>query len=94
MAGRHREGAAGIEQARGAESREEALEWASRVPGSDNETIEVRRMFEMSDFDPIQKKFGDIDAEPGEQWLCNSLRLTCEYLAMRVDFNARHSTYM
>ena len=50
-------------------SREEALEWASRIPGSDDETVEVRRMFEMSDFDPatqteIQKKFGDIDAAP------------------------------
>ena len=45
-------------------SREEALEWASRIPGQDNEMVEVRRMFEMSDFDPdtqkeIQKKFGD-----------------------------------
>ena len=45
-------------------SREEALEWASRIPGQDSETVEVRRMFEMSDFDPdtqkeIQKKFGD-----------------------------------
>ena len=53
-------------------SREEALEWASRIPGSDNEMVEVRRMFEMSDFDPevqieIQKKFGDIDATPGQQ---------------------------
>ena len=53
-------------------SREEALEWASRIPGSDNEMVEVRRMFEMSDFDPdtqkeIQKKFGDIDAAPGQK---------------------------
>jgi hypothetical protein len=44
-------------------SREEALEWASRIPGSDNEMVEVRRLFEMTDFDPeiqkeIQKKFG------------------------------------
>ena len=53
-------------------SREEALEWASRIPGQDNETVEVRRMFELSDFDPatqieIQKKFGDIDAAPAPQ---------------------------
>jgi hypothetical protein len=27
---------------------------------------------------------------PSLTWLCNSLRLACEYLAMRVDFNARH----
>src|SRR5271169_1540974 len=45
-------------------SREEALEWASRIPGKDNEMVEVRRMFELTDFDPevpkdIQKKFGD-----------------------------------
>jgi hypothetical protein len=45
-------------------SREEALEWASRIPGKDNEMVEVRRMFDMTDFDAetqkeIQKKFGD-----------------------------------
>src|ERR1700749_2822516 len=45
-------------------SREEALEWASRIPGQDNEMVEVRRMFDLTDFDPetqkeIQKKFGD-----------------------------------
>jgi hypothetical protein len=45
-------------------SREEALEWASRIPGEDNVTVEVRRMFDLTDFDPeiqkeIQKKFGD-----------------------------------
>jgi len=31
-------------------SREEAIEWASRCPASDNETIEIRQVFEMSDF--------------------------------------------
>ena len=45
-------------------SREEALEWASRIPGSDNEMVEVRRLLEITDFDSetqeyIQKKFGD-----------------------------------
>jgi hypothetical protein len=50
-------------------SREEALEWASRIPGSDDEMVEVRRMFDLTDFDPevqkeIQKKFGeDVAAE-------------------------------
>jgi hypothetical protein len=44
-------------------SREEALEWASRIPGEDNVIVEVRRMFALTDFDPeiqkeIQKKFG------------------------------------
>jgi hypothetical protein len=53
-------------------SREEALEWASRIPGSDNEMVEVRRMFEITDFDPeiqkeIQKKFGDAGGELGQQ---------------------------
>jgi len=31
-------------------SREEALQWASRIPGKDIEMVEVRRFFEMSDF--------------------------------------------
>jgi hypothetical protein len=33
-------------------SREEAIEWASRCPGGDNEVIEVRQVQEMSDFPP------------------------------------------
>ena len=33
-------------------SREEAIEWASRCPGSDNETIEVRQVMEFSEFPP------------------------------------------
>jgi hypothetical protein len=45
-------------------SREEALEWASRIPGNDGETVEIRRMFDLTDFDAetqkdIKKKFGD-----------------------------------
>jgi hypothetical protein len=31
-------------------SKAEAIEWASRCPGSDNEVIEVRQVQEMSDF--------------------------------------------
>jgi hypothetical protein len=31
-------------------SREEAIEWAKRCPGSDNETIEVRQVMEFDDF--------------------------------------------
>jgi hypothetical protein len=43
---------------------EEALEWASRIPGKDAEVIEVRRLYDMIDFDPetrkkIKEKFGD-----------------------------------
>jgi hypothetical protein len=49
-------------------SREEALEWASRIPGKDNAMVEVRRMFDMTDFDPetqkeIRTKFGDAVAD-------------------------------
>ena len=37
-------------------SREEAIEWASRCPGSENEIIEVRQVQEMSDFpEDVQK---------------------------------------
>ncbi|HEX4137709.1 MAG TPA: YciI family protein [Bryobacteraceae bacterium] len=40
-------------------SRAEAIEWASRCPGHDNEVIEVRQVHEMSDFPPeIQKAAG------------------------------------
>ena len=37
-------------------SREEAIEWAKRCPGSDNEVIEIRRVFEMSDFSEEAQK--------------------------------------
>jgi hypothetical protein len=33
-------------------SKEEAIEWASRCPASDNEVIEVRQVQEMSEFPP------------------------------------------
>jgi len=33
-------------------SREAAIEWASRCPASDNETIEIRQVHEMSEFPP------------------------------------------
>jgi hypothetical protein len=33
-------------------SKAEAIEWASRVPFADGETIEVRQVFEASDFPP------------------------------------------
>ncbi len=33
-------------------SKEEAIEWASRCPASDNEVIEVRQVHEFSDFAP------------------------------------------
>jgi hypothetical protein len=35
-----------------AKSKEEAVEWASRCPAPDGEMIEVRQVFEMTDFPP------------------------------------------
>jgi hypothetical protein len=46
-------------------SREEALAWASRIPAKDDEmVVEVRRLFDLTDFDPetqkeIRTRFGD-----------------------------------
>jgi hypothetical protein len=34
-------------------SREEAIQWASRCPASDNEVIEIRQVQEMEDFAPL-----------------------------------------
>jgi hypothetical protein len=31
-------------------SRDEALEWARRIPGSEGEMVEIRQVFELSDF--------------------------------------------
>ncbi len=51
-------------------SREEAIEWAKRCPGSDNELIEVRQVQEMSDFPPDVKKaaagFAELQAKTGQ----------------------------
>jgi hypothetical protein len=41
-------------------SKEEAVEWASRCPASDNEVIEVRQVQEFSDFPPdVQEAVGN-----------------------------------
>jgi hypothetical protein len=49
-------------------SREEALEWASRIPCMEEGTVEVRRVVEIADFDPdIQKKFAESGAKLGAQ---------------------------
>ena len=34
-----------------AKSKEEAVQWASRCPAADGDVIEVRQVYEMSDFD-------------------------------------------
>jgi hypothetical protein len=52
-------------------SKEEAVAWASRCPASDNETIEIRRVQELADFDgEVQKAIAglpDIQAEVGQK---------------------------
>jgi len=52
-------------------SREEAIEWAKRCPGSDNETIEVRQVQEFADFPEDVKaaaaKFPEMQKEAGKQ---------------------------
>ena len=48
-------------------SREEALEWASRIPGRDNETVEVRRLFDITDFPAdVQKRLGELEEQSAE----------------------------
>jgi hypothetical protein len=42
-----------------AKSKEEAVEWARRCPAADGDIIEVRQIFELSDFPPeVQKAAG------------------------------------
>jgi hypothetical protein len=42
-----------------AKSKEEAVEWARRVPAAEGDVIEVRQIFEMSDFSEDVKKVAD-----------------------------------
>src|SRR5580693_1939604 len=48
-------------------SRDEAIAWAKRCPASSNEVIEIRQVFEMSDFPPDARKaaagFTDLQAK-------------------------------
>ena len=52
-------------------SKEEAVEWASRCPASDNEVIEVRQVQEFSDFPADVKaaasKFPELRAQYGQR---------------------------
>jgi hypothetical protein len=48
-------------------SKEEALEWASRCPAADGDMIEVRRVYEMSDFSPELQAEAELSQEPPEQ---------------------------
>ena len=52
-------------------SQEEAIEWASRCPASDDEVIEVRRVQEMADYTPeVQKAAAalpELQAQSGQR---------------------------
>jgi hypothetical protein len=52
-------------------SREEAIEWASRCPASDNEVIEVRQVQELADFPAdVQKevsKYPEMQPQSGQR---------------------------
>jgi hypothetical protein len=51
-------------------SKEEAIEWATRCPGSDNEILEIRQVHEMSDFptdvQEAAKGFSDLKAQAAQ----------------------------
>jgi hypothetical protein len=48
-------------------SKEEAVEWASRCPASDNETIEVRQVMEITEFPAeVQQAASDLFGKPSE----------------------------
>jgi hypothetical protein len=48
-------------------SREEALEWASRIPGQDDLRVEVRRMLEITDFPAdVREKLAKIEQQTVE----------------------------
>ncbi len=40
-------------------SKEEAVEWTKRVPAQDGDMIEIRQVFEVSDFPPEVRKAAD-----------------------------------
>ena len=52
-------------------SKEEAIEWASRCPASDNEVIEVRQVQEISDFpedvQAVAASYPELQAQAGQR---------------------------
>ena len=48
-------------------SKEEAVEWATRAPIEDGDVIEVRQVFEMSDFDEDVQSAAQLSEEPPQQ---------------------------
>jgi hypothetical protein len=50
-----------------AKSKEEAVQWASRCPAATGDVIEVRQVYEMSDFPPEVQEASGLSQEPPEQ---------------------------
>ena len=50
-----------------AKDREEAVEWAKRIPQDANSFVEVRQIFELSDFSEDIQAAAQLSAEPPEQ---------------------------
>lgn len=50
-----------------AKSKEEAVQWASRCPAADGDIIEVRQVYEMSDFPPEVQESARLSHEPSGQ---------------------------
>lgn len=48
-------------------SKEEAVEWASRCPLGEGDFVEVRRVYEMSEFDQDLQDAAELSEEPREQ---------------------------
>ncbi len=51
-------------------SKEEAIGWAKRIPAEEGDVIEIRQVFEMSDFPPDVRKVADsqrVKAQAGKQ---------------------------
>jgi hypothetical protein len=48
-------------------SKEEAVEWATRCPGEDGCLVEIRRVYEMSDFSPDIQAAAELPERPPEQ---------------------------
>lgn len=46
----------------------EALEWATRVPAGDGDAIELRRIFDLDDYDPaVLEAHGELSSDPPQQ---------------------------
>ena len=54
-------------------SKEEAVEWARRCPAADGDVLEIRQVFEASDFGPeVARREGELMEEIGRRAGANS----------------------